>query len=414
MRRLFIISLLLFAAAAYAEEKALSPLTLPNAIEKALAHNPTIAAANQDMIAVRARAPQAATPPDPEFMVQFTQVPINTIDVSRGMTEYMVEQRVPFPSKLVYGYKAQKREAEAKSSREVMTAHEIARQVTHAYLDLWRLQEEERINRQTLAIYKQNKGSAETAYATLQKQIADPVRASVDLGEIEGQLALIEQGHLEAIAQLSSLIAEPLEPSMRMAAPPGNPPVAKLDDLIARAKAARPEVAEASSMVKSEDARHALAKSQYGPDLTFRWGYVDMPGNQENAWTGRVGISVPLWSLLKQRYGVKESDAMLKRAQSLREETELETIAEVKSSYARLMAVKNVIRVYSGTVIPRARLLLTSSQEAYKSSKGDFLGVVDGIRSLNNAELMLVRAKADEASAYADLERAIGTSPAKE
>jgi outer membrane protein TolC len=105
---------------------------------------------------------------------------------------------------------------------------------------------------------------------------------------------------------------------------------------------------------------------------------------------------------------------MLKRAKSMREEAELATVAEVKSSYARLMAAKKVIKVYAGMVIPRARLLLSSSQEAYKSSKGDFLGVVDSIRSLNNAELMLVRAKADEAVAFADLERAVGSSPAKE
>ena len=125
-------------------------------------------------------------------------------------------------------------------------------------------------------------------------------------------------------------------------------------------------------------------------------------------------LSVPLWSFSKQRFGVKESEAMLKRAQSMKQESELLTIAEVKSTYARLLAAKKVLRIYSGSVIPRSRLLLSSSQEAYRSGKGDFLGVVDAIRSLNNAELMLVRARADAAMAYADLERAVGTSPAKE
>jgi outer membrane protein TolC len=330
------------------------------------------------------------------------------------MTEYMVEQQIPFPSKLVYGYKAEKRRAEAFKSREAMTAQEIVRQIKHAYADAWRLQEEKRINRQTLSIYRQNKGVTETAYATLKGNVADPVRASVDLGEIEGQLALIEQEQIASVANLSSLISETLDPSTTVAEPHEPPAIAGLDELIETARAARPEISEADKMVASESANLSKAKSQYGPDLTLRWGYVDMPGNLQNAWTGRIGVSVPLWSLSKQSYGVKESKAMLMRAESLKAEAELGAEADVKSSYARLAAAKKVMRVYSGNVIPRARLLLSSSQEAYRSGKGDFLSVVDSIRSLNNAQLMLVRARADAVVAYSDLERAVGTNPAKE
>ena len=402
----------LFSATGVAGEKNL--LTLDQAIEKGLSQNPSIAAAYYATQAAFARPSQAATPPDPEFMIQFTEVPINTADVSQGMTEYMVEQRIPFPSKLVYGYKAEKRRAEAFQSREAMTAQEIVRQIKHAYADAWRLQEEEKINKQTLSIYRQNKGVTETAYATLKGSVADPVRASVDLGEIEGQLALIEQEHIESVANLSSLISEALDQSMRVSQPQEPPPVASLNELLETAKAARPEISEAHKMIASESANLSKAKSEYGPDLTLRWGYVDMPGNLQNAWTGRIGVSVPLWSLSKQRFGVKESNAMLKRAESLKVEAEQSTEADVKSSYARLAAAKKVMRVYSGTVIPRARLLLSSSQEAYRSGKGDFLSVVDSIRSLNNAQLMLVRARADAVIAYSDLERAVGTNPAKE
>jgi len=105
---------------------------------------------------------------------------------------------------------------------------------------------------------------------------------------------------------------------------------------------------------------------------------------------------------------------MLKRAEFMKQETDLTTISDIKTQYARLMAAKKTVEIYSRTVIPRARMLVSSSQEAYRSKNGDFLGLVDSIRSLNNAELMLVRAKADEAQSFADLERAVGTSVEKE
>lgn len=390
------------------------PLTMDAAIEAALAANPELAAAGHAHDAARARPPQAATPPDPEFMVDFMGVPTNTADVTQGTVMYMVEQRVPFPAKLVYGSQAERRAAEAALSRKEATAQEIVREVKQTYLDLWRLQEEERIERETLAILRQSKGSSEESYAALKGPLADPVRASVDMGEVEGRLAVIGQDRVAAIAALARLMAAEIDPSVRLSPTPSPPPPAKLDDLIERAKGARPEIAEARGMTASEEARLSVAKSQYAPDLVLRGGFMDNPAGTPNAWYGRAGISVPLWSLSKQRFGVRESKAMLARARSMQEAAELSTEADVKSAHARFIAARRVADVYGGTVVPRARLLVRSSQESYRSDKGDFLSVVDSIRSLNDAQLMLVRAKADAGKAYADLERAVGAPLGKE
>lgn len=384
------------------------PLTMDAAIEAALAANPELAAAGHAHDAARARPPQAATPPDPMFMVDFDQVPISTADPARGMVTYMVEQGIPFPTKLAYGHRAEEHAAKAKLSSREATAQEVIRRVRRAYLDIWRMQEEARIERETLAILRQSKGSAESAYAALERPVADPVRASVDMGEVEGRLAIVEQERLEALANLSAITARPLDPSTRVSEPPPLPRIASLGELVAQARNARPEISEAESMTRSEEARVVVSKSQFAPDFTLRWGYMDMPGNMQNAWMGRVGISVPLWSLSKQRFGVRESKAMLARARSMKEAAALSAEEDVKSVYARLTAARKNASIYERAVIPRARTLLSSSQEAYRSGKGDFLSVVDSIRSLNNARLALVRARADAGKAYADLERAVG------
>jgi len=382
-------------------------LTMQEAIDVALGRNPGLEAARQKTTASFARPSQAATPPDPQFMVQFSQVPIDTIDVNQGMITYMVQQKIPFPSKLVYGYKAEKRAAEADSSMENVTSQELVRQVKITFLDVWKIQEEERIERRTLVAYRTSKGAAETAYASLGGTIADPVRASVDLGDVEAKLLLLEQDKIEVIARLSALMDKPLDPDLKVKAPDNMPRVSSVNTLLEKAKTSRPELTQTSRMTESRHARLSLAKSQYGPDLTLRWGYDDRP-NQQNAWTGRVMLSVPLWSLSKQRFGVRESKAMLKRAESLEREMLLATEADVKSIYARYNAARKRRKIYSSRVVPRARQLYSSSREAYRSGKGDFLSVVDSIRSLNNAELMLIRSKVDTYKAIADLERAVG------
>ncbi|PIR17196.1 MAG: hypothetical protein COV46_05245 [Deltaproteobacteria bacterium CG11_big_fil_rev_8_21_14_0_20_49_13] len=399
----FIIGYLLMPNFAFAQT-----LTLDEAINAALSNNPSIIAAGEETNAARARPPQAATPPDPSFMVQATQVPTDTSDINKGMIEYMVQQEIPFPTKLVYGHKEKRHEADAISHQRDSTEQTVVRDVKLAYFEAWGLQEEERINRQTLSIYDLNRSISEAAYASMQGPISDPVRATVDLGEIEARLAMIEQERIEKLAGLSSLISSNIEPATKISEPSRPPAVEPLEDLIERSKTQRPEIASAENMVSVGKDGLALARSQYGPDLTLRAGYMDMPDGFKNAWMGRIMLSVPLWSLSKQRFAVRESKAMLDRAYSLKKEVELNTIAEIRSSYARLISSKKIIDIYAGKVVPRARVLLSSSQEAYRSKKSDFLNIVDSIRSLNNAELMLVRAKVDEAKAYADLERAVG------
>jgi outer membrane protein, heavy metal efflux system len=412
--RLTFVSVLLFATLLPARGVSAEALTMDEAVQQALAANPGLAAAQHEADAVRARAPQAATPPDPSFMVDFIGVPTNTADVSKGTVQYMVEQQIPFPSKLVYGSKTEKRAADAALSRKAATAQELTRQVKRAYLDLWRLGEEAKIEQTALAVLRESKGSAIESYATLKVGAADPVRASVELGELEGRVAVLEQQRLEAIAALSKLMATPLDPAVRPAPPPAPPPLAEIDELIAKAKAAKPEVSEAREMIASEQAKVSLAKSEYLPDLTLRWGFMDNPAGQPNAWYGRAGVSVPLWALSKQRFAVRESKAMLARAESRRDTTLLEAESEVKSAHARLVAAQRTAQVYGGTVLPRAKLLLSSSQEAYRSGKGDFLGVVDAIRSFTDAQVAHARARADASAAFADLERAIGAPLIKE
>lgn len=381
------------------------------AVAAALSANPEIAAVNAEYDAAKTRPPQAATPSDPEFMVDFIDVPTDTADVGKGTIQYMVEQKIPFPSKLVLGHKAEKKQADAMKSGAMVTAQEIKRQTEHAYIDLWRLGEEERINRETLSVYVMGRGSAETAYASAKGGMEDPIRASVELGDVEGQLALVEQDRLVALANLSKFMARSLDPSIKTEAPHIPPSIEKLETLIEKAKETRPEISRASSLIEAQKTKRTLAKFQYAPDLTFRFGYMDNPSGMPNGWYGRAGISVPLWSFSKQRYGVQEAEALFKHAQFIKEGATLSAESDIRMAYARLLGAKKVVDVYANKVVPRARVLVSSSRQAYSSEKSSFLGLVESVRSLNNAQLTLVRAKAEEAKAYADIERAVGALP---
>ncbi len=387
------------------------PLTMESAVAAALSANTEIAAAGHATDAALARPPQAATPPDPQFMVDFIDVPTNTADVSQRTIQYMVEQQVPFPTKLINGYKAEKRAAEAVAVRHETAVQELTRQVKNAWVDLWVAEEKERVERETLSLLRQNKRSAEESYATLKGPVTDAIRAVVEEGDIEGRLALLGQERLNALATLSRLMATPLDPAVHAAGAPTLPKPIDLQSLIAQAKTSRPEVLEAERTIASEDARVAMAQSQYAPDVVLRWGFMDNPSGTPNGWYGRAGISVPLWSLSKQRFGVRESKALLAKAQSLKEAALLTAESDVRSAHARFIAARRTAEVFGGSVVPRARLLLRSSQEAYADGKGDFLGIVDAVRSLANAQLMLVQARADVAKAAADLERAAGNTP---
>lgn len=384
-------------------------ISLEEAIQSAVAGNPTIQGSVFEEKAAKARPSQAASLPDPTFMFEAAGVPIDSFDVGDGdFLEYMIEQQIPFPAKLRYGYKAEKHESKAKESKRFGTTNEIVRATTRAYADLWRAEREKEINQRTLRMYSAEKSSAETGYASSTRPVADPVRASVDMGEIEGRMAVLEQERLSAVAELSALTGRHLDPYATTRGLNIPKIHSDLGSLVDDAKNSRPEVSEAESMIASSSARLSLAKSQYAPDLVLRLGYMDMPGSQQSAWLGRVSVSFPLWFLSRQRFGVKESKALLGKAKAEKEIALLGTEADVRSAYAAFNAAKETVRIYEGTVVTRAKILVESSKEAYRNGKGNFRDLVDGIRRLNDAEIMLVRAKADVVNSFADLEKAVG------
>lgn len=411
--KILIIVISLVSIATLVFSRTADALTMEEALATAMESNPTLSAAAHAADAAHARPSQAATPPDLNFMVQFGKVPINTIDVGQGTITYMVQQMVPFPAKLVYGYRAEKRAAQAMDSRREMTAQELKRMVKLAYLEAYRLQEEKRIESEARRALGISKASAEAAYAANEGTLSDPLRAAVDIGDIDGRLATIEQDRLDALANLSALMARPLDPDTRVSPPKKLPSIASLDTLDSRAKTVQPDIKETEHLIQTQSARVSLAKAQYGPDLTLRWGYDDQP-NMQDAWTGRVMISVPIWSATKQRFGVRESKAMLKRAESMNEERILSTEAAVKSAYAQYRAATKRTGIYANNVVPRAKTYLRATKEGYQSGDEDFSDVTDAVLALRKAEVDLIRARVDQQRAYADLERAVGSSPTKE
>ncbi|MDO8644227.1 MAG: TolC family protein, partial [bacterium] len=333
--------------------------TLDRAIESALANNPAYQGALFDEKAAGFRPSQAASLPDPLFMMETTGVPMDSIDVRQGNPiDYMVEQQIPFPSKLIYGYKAEAFEAKAQSSRKDATRDELVRQVTNTYVQLWVINKEKEISANTLQIYGEGKKSAERGYASAKGSVSDPVRASVDMGELEGRIALLEQEELKALARLSALMGNPVGPDIKTEDPPLPTLTKNLDELIQEALTSKPEINEAENEVLAERARLSLAKSQYAPDFSLRWGYMDMPAGQQNTWLGRVGFSLPFWFFSKQNPGVKESGAMVNKARSLKNEATLNTEAEVRSTLAQYNAANKIVEIYQNTVLPRVNLLV--------------------------------------------------------
>lgn len=386
-------------------------ITMDQAVSIALESNPSLIASVEEARAAHERPSQAATPPDPQFMVEFGDVPIDSADVSKGTVSYMVQQEIPFPTKLIYGHKAEGSAAAAAHMKSVMTAQDVKRMVKLAYLDVYRLQEEARIERHAMSAFGVGKASAEAAYATAEANLTDPLRAAVDMGEVEGRLATIEQERLDALAILSALMAKPLAPETRVATPNTSARIASIDQLIDRANSASPDIQLTQRMIQVQDARVALAKSHYGPDITLRWGYNDHH-LQQDTWTGRVMLSLPLWSLTKQAPAVREEKAMAKRARYISEEQSLTTHSMIESAHARYVAATKRIDIYERKVVPRARTFADAAIEAYRSGSKDFATVTDSIMRLRNAETELVRARIDQQRAYADLERTIGAPPA--
>lgn len=415
MNKLIKIVLLYFITATFclqagAEEP--NKLSLSGAIVEAMKSNPEISVAKRAYEAANARIWQAASLKDPMFEMEYNKMVANRMLTGQPMKSFAISQEIPFPTKLYLRAKIAAKLAKMAYENYKLKERQILAEIKSTYADLAMIYKSIDVMLEQKNLLEQFSASATTRYAVDEATQGDALRAQVELAKADTELIMLEQKRLTAQARLNVLMNK--DPKDEIGMPSPEEAVSKLPALERFYTAAERNNQELKAYrygIEKGRAAYDLSVNEMMPDFVVRYQQM-VQGDKAvgNMWAGMLGVTVPLWFLEKQSFGIKEMKAELEMLKAEYRTKENMVLFDIRDSYARADANKKIVELYETSFIPQADETLRASLKGYSAGKTDFLTLLDSQRSLEDFKLEHYKAILDLRVALADLERSMGVT----
>ena len=411
-------------AAAAAEPPALGEEAgLDELVRYAMRHSPELETRYQQWRAAVARVPQARALPEPQLSLGFV---LDEVDRSSDYMgeRYGISQLFPWFGKLSLRSDIALEEAQVEARRFESAQLELAERVTRAWFEYAWIHQAAATARESLALMIRFESLARSRYRVGAVSQADVNRAQVELGRLDEQLRSLLDMLGPAAAELNAVLGRPAH--ARLPASPAAPsrlaipllPERDDDAWLEIARARSPELAAARHEITREAHAIELARREYYPDFMLGVEYerggsarmARMDGGGRDMVVGMVSFSIPI---RRSRYdaGVAEARARHVAANHAAQGRELGLEAEIKRALFAYRDGQRKLELYGGTLLPKARQSLASSEAAYRTGEAGFSDLIDAQRVLLEFALAHERAATDRALALARVRTLVGETP---
>jgi len=384
---------------------AAAPLSLPQALNLALSHNPDLAAARLELQAQEAAEQQAGVGPNPELSLLIE----DTRRASRSST-------VQWSQALELGGKRAARVAAAAHAREQAAVGLLAQQaelqaaVSTAFFELLAAQEQLRLSESAMQLAERSVQAVQLRLqagkvAPLELHKAQVAAGAVraDLAQARSELSLARQrlaalwGGAEARFERAEGQAEQMPPTSAEAAPSST----ALDEAPAL-RLARLDIARRQALTAGERAKRV-------PDVTVSLGA------KREAETGRgmavIGLSLPLPLRDRNEGNLLEA---LKREEQAREQlaaAQVRLRLDLAQAQERLRQTRLQQLSLREQQLPLAQKAFDTALRGYELGKFAFIDVLDAQRSLFQLRQQALRQSAEAWRAAAEIGRLLGLPP---
>jgi outer membrane protein TolC len=383
-------------------------LTRRQAIDTALARNPALAAAHEEIAQARAREVEATAFPDPAISGDVTGES-NLLHPGRNTgSDLGVGLDLPFPTKFLLRHHVSHADVASAQYAYEQLRQQTAAQTAEAYdavLVALRhqadLEEGRRLTQEFL-------DKARVRYAQGSVARLDVIKAQVDDAQAENALIATGRDLANARAALNRMLGRLLGAAIQLAdtlvVPPALPALAQLDSI---ALDKRPELASLQSQRAGARAATSLAKEYWLPDLGVSVS-ENLVAGAPTTYTTAIGLSFPLFFWNHQGGEVAEASHRERELDATYRDLEAQVDQDVRTTYATAATALEQAAYLRDQLVPEAREAYTIASTSYGLGGSSALEVLDARRTLLDAESQYAEALGAANDARADLERAIG------
>jgi outer membrane protein, heavy metal efflux system len=378
------------------------------AIKEALAHNPTLAVAREQIAQARARVTQGYALPEPSVSAAVLGATGFAHPHTANETDLGVGITLPFPQKILLRGAAAKGDLGNFDELYTQQRQLIASQTSQAYDSLLVAlrHREDLVVAKSLAQDFVKKTQARFNAGTAAK--LDVVKGQVDVAQAENDLIANERGIANARAGLNRLLGRtlgaPIEPADTLGVPNVPPDLDRLEKL---AMTYRPELRGLQRQRESARANEHLAQQYFLPDVTLGISRNNIYGEQPT-YTTSIGIDVPIFFWQHQRGEVAEAKHREQELTESYRDVTSQVGQDIRNAYATASTALRQVQFLRDELVPSAEEQYKIASTSYGLGGSSALEVIDAQRTLLDAKNQYTTALGALNDAVADLERATG------
>jgi outer membrane protein, heavy metal efflux system len=376
-------------------------------VEEALATNPSVQEADEDVAAARARPDQARALADPTVSFTYTNDGWSPTLGERDMTTLgvMGSQVLTWPGKrrlrgAVAGLEADQAGYQADRIRQSLAAS-----VKRAYFGLLLARQLQAVIHEQEGIWKEMEGVARARYGVGQGAQQDVLRVQVEVTRIQQLRA--EQQAEESIrrAELKRLLARSADQPIETADHLGlvqNP--RSREETLAQVEQASPELRAAAAAATRDRLLIGLADKEGRPDFAVQAGYMNR-GRLDPMWQAGVAFNLPLRQRRLQgarAEALARARASERRVESLRLELRFRT----EERLAQLETAETLARLYGDGIVPQDQMSVEAAVANYQAGRVPFVAVLEALATQYDDRSTHLRVLAGHQRIRASLEEA--------
>ncbi len=389
--------------------------SLPALVRWALEHNPELSAMRQQHAAARERVTQSGRLPDPRVSYRYFVDPVET---RVGPQEHAVgiSQSLPWFGKRKADRQVAEATARADAARIDAVRNDVIAAVAGTWYELYYLARSIDVVRANRDLVAHLESIARTRLGAGASRQADLLRAQVELGRADNELASLEDRRVPVAARLNALLNLPSGVTL---ASPGALPYQplELDEewVLMQIGRGNPGLEAAEHEVRRARSVKARARQSFSPDIAVGIDYIavgdaraaGVRGSGDDALSASLAFTVPIWH---GRYtaGVREAQAHIEQAQREKDRQANALQADALQALFEMRDAQRQIDLYEQSLLPMAGESLAATQRSYSAGTSSFVDLIAAQRMLLDFELAIARAVTNHNQARVDIERLMG------
>ncbi len=401
------------------------PLTLDDALQRALAADVWLETSRHNEAAQQALGDAAGRLPDPKFNLALANLPTDTFDFNQEpMTQLVMGVSQMLPRGDTLALKQSRFEQQA-SLQPLMREERRARvrlEVSELWLDAWQAQQSLALINANRTLFEQLLDVATASYISAlgRTRQQDLVRAQLELTQLDDRVTRLELQRDSSLARLSEWLTAADSTQQRLLQPgvlqlsaelpalplPDGPGAG--DEARARAFVDHPSVQLIDRQIELARTDVGLAEQKYRPEwgVNASYGYRgdDLMGrDRADLFTVAVSVDMPLFSTRRQDSEVAAAGSRVEAVKTERLLQLRQMLARYDRARAAHERISKRLALYETRLLPQSHEAAEAALNAYTSDNGDFADVVRARIAELNARLALIELQAEQQKQVAQI-----------